>query len=168
MPDIFTRRAALGISECEHALKLDRNLATAHSAIGLGKIFIGCAEETEAHIVEALRLSPHDMWAYAWMHILGLAKLHLGSYEQAIEALLRSIQANRNYPFPNFLLAAAYAQLGLSEEASSAGKAGLELSPTFTISHARTLWTARSDHATYITGLERILIGLREAQIPEQ
>ena len=64
---IFTKRAAQGIAECEHALALDRNLAAAHSAIGLGKIFIGRAEETEAHIGEALRLSPRDTLAYVWM-----------------------------------------------------------------------------------------------------
>ena len=43
--DIFTRRAAQGIAECEHALALDRNLAQAHSFIGRGKIFVGRAEE---------------------------------------------------------------------------------------------------------------------------
>jgi len=31
---IFTKRAAEGIAECEHASELDRNLATAHAAIG--------------------------------------------------------------------------------------------------------------------------------------
>ena len=66
-----TKRAAQGIAECEHALALDRNLATAHAAIGLGKIFIGRAEETEAHIAEALRLSPRDTLAYTWMTIRG-------------------------------------------------------------------------------------------------
>ena len=65
--DILTKRAAEGIAECEHALALDRNLADAHSFIGLGKIFIGRAEETEAHIAEALRLSPRDTMAYTWM-----------------------------------------------------------------------------------------------------
>jgi hypothetical protein len=34
--DILTKRAAEGIAECEHALALDRNLAQAHSTIGLG------------------------------------------------------------------------------------------------------------------------------------
>ena len=34
---IFTKRAAQGIAECEHALALDRNLASAHSIIGLGR-----------------------------------------------------------------------------------------------------------------------------------
>ena len=57
---MVTKRAAEGIAECEHALRLDRNLASAHSLIGLGKIYICRAEETEAHISEALRLSPRD------------------------------------------------------------------------------------------------------------
>ena len=77
--EIFTKRAAEGIAECEHALALDRNLANAHAIIGLGKIFIGRAEETEAHIAEALRLSPRDTMAYIWMTIAGMAKNHLGS-----------------------------------------------------------------------------------------
>ena len=71
---IWTKRAAEGIAECEHALELDRNLAEAHSAIGLGKIFVGRAEETEAHIAEALRLSPRDTVAYLWMTNVGIAK----------------------------------------------------------------------------------------------
>jgi hypothetical protein len=46
----LTKRAAEGIADCEHALALDRNLAHAHAFIGIGKVFIGRAEETEAHI----------------------------------------------------------------------------------------------------------------------
>ena len=100
--DIFTKRAAEGIAECEHALALDRNLADAHSFIGFGKIFIGRAEETEAHIAEALRLSPRDTLAYIWMTIAGMAKNHLGSWEQAVAWFRRAIEANRNYPHAYF------------------------------------------------------------------
>jgi hypothetical protein len=46
--NIFTRRASLGIAECEHALALDRNLASAHAAIGFGRIGIARSEETSA------------------------------------------------------------------------------------------------------------------------
>ena len=166
--DIFTKRAAEGIAECEHALALDRNLAEAHSLIGLGKIFIGRAEETEAHVAEALRLSPRDTLAYTLDDHAGVAKNHLGSWEQAVAWFRRAIEANRNYPHAYFMLAAALAQLGRLDEARSAVKAGLALNPTFTISRARAAWTAMSDDPTFLAQLEPILDGMRKAGVPEQ
>jgi tetratricopeptide (TPR) repeat protein len=166
--DIFTKRAALGIAECEHALALDRNLAYAHSIIGRGKIYIGRAEETEAHVVEAVRLSPRDTMAYVWMTFAGIAKNHLGSWEQAVAWLRRAIEANRNFADAYFHLAAALAQLGRLDEARSAVKAGLALNPAFSISRVRAAWTARSDDPTYLAGLEPGFEGLRKAGVPEQ
>ena len=166
--EIYTKRAAEGIAECEHALALDRNLASARAMIGYGKIFIGRAEETEAHTAEALRLSPRDTLAYIWMSVAGDAKNHLGSWEQAVEWFRRAIEANRNYPTLYFNLAAALAQLGRLDEADSAVKAGLALNPAFSISRARPARTARSDDPTYLAQLERILEGMRIAGVPEQ
>jgi tetratricopeptide (TPR) repeat protein len=165
---IYTKRAAQGIAECEHALALDRNLATAHAFIGLGKIFVGRAEETEAHLGEAARLSPRDTSAHAWKTFVGVAKLILGSYEQAAVWFRRAIEANRNYPIPYFLSAAGFAQLGRLDEAHSAVKAGLALNPTFAISRARAAWTAMSDNPTYLVQLETLLEGMRKAGVPEQ
>jgi tetratricopeptide (TPR) repeat protein len=166
--DILTKRAAEGIAECEHALQLDRNLAVAHFAIGLAKVFIGRAEETEAHIAEALRLSPRDTTAYIWMTTAGSAKLHLGSYEQAVGLFRRAIEANRNNPPAYLNLAAALAQLGRLDEARSAVRAGLALNPTYTISRRRASWTSQSDDPTYLAQLEPIVEGLRKAGVPEQ
>ena len=166
--DIFTKRAADGIAECEHALALDRNLAAAHSIIGRGKTYIGRAEETEAHVGEALRLSPHDTLANIWMANAGLAKLHLGSWEQGAGWFRRAIEANRNFPLAYFSLAAALAQLGRLDEARSAAKAGLVLSPAFTVSRARAAWMAFSDDPTYLAQLEPIFEGMRKAGLPEE
>ena len=167
--EIWTKRAAEGIAKCEHALALDRNLADAHAAIGLGKIFIGRAEETEAHVAEALRLSPRDTLAYIWMHFAGIAKIHLGSWEQAVAWFRRSIEANRNYPRAYFHLAAALAQLGRLDEARSAVKAGLALNPNLHRSPAPAPPGRRvSDDPTYLAQLEPILEGLRKAGVPEQ
>jgi TolB-like protein/class 3 adenylate cyclase/tetratricopeptide (TPR) repeat protein len=166
--EIVTKRGAQGIAKCEHALQLDRNLAAAHPLIGLGKILIGRAEETEAHIAEALRLSPRDTLAYIWMSHAGAAKLYLGSYEQAAACFQRSIEANRNYSSAYFLLSAALAQLGRLGEARSAIKAGLALNPTYTISRARAAWTAMSDDPTYLAQLEPQLEGLRKAGVSEE
>jgi tetratricopeptide (TPR) repeat protein len=156
-----------GIAECEHALELDRNLADAHDTIGLGKIFIGRAEETEAHVAEALRLSPRDTMAYVWMAHVGVAKNHLGSWEQAVAWCRRSIEANRNYSFAYVMLAAALAQLGRLDEARSAAKAGLALMPTLTISRGRAFWNV-SDDPTYLAQLEPIVEGVRKAGVPEE
>jgi tetratricopeptide (TPR) repeat protein len=165
--EILTGRAWQGIAKCEHALERNRNLANAHSFIGYGKILIGRAEETEAHIAEALRLSPRDTLAYVWMDFAGFAKVHLASYEQAVAWLRRSIDANRNYPLSFFHLAAALAQLGQLNEARSAAGAGLALNPAYTVSRRRASWTAQSDDQTYLAQLEPIFEGMRNAGIPE-
>ena len=168
MVDIFTKRAAQGVAECEHALALDRNLADAHATIGFGKIFLGRAEEAEAHIGEALRLSPRDTLACVWMTCAGIAKNLLGSWEQAVAWYRRAIEANRNYPNSHFGLATALAQLGRLDEARSAVRAGLALNPNFSVSRARTLWTAIADDPRYLAQLEPILEGLRKAGLPEE
>jgi len=165
--EILTKRAAQGIAECEHALALDRNLAAAHAAVGIGKVHVGRAEETEAHVVEALRLSPRDSLSYVWMNIAGVAKNHLGNWDQAVARFRRCIETNRNYPIGYFRLAAALAQLGRLEEGHAAVKAGLALNPTFTLSGARAAWTARSNDPTYLAQLEPILEGLRKAGVPD-
>ena len=166
--NIFTRRAMQGIAECEHALALDRNLASAGAAIGFGKILIGRAEETEAHIVEVLRLSPRDTTAYISLTHEGLARNHLGRWEQAVAWCRRAIEANRNYPRAYFQLALALAQLDRLAEAHSAVKAGIAINPSFTVSRARVNWTALSDDPTYLAQLEPIFDGLRKAGVPEQ
>jgi predicted Zn-dependent protease len=142
---------------------LDRNLAVAHSTIGNAKIFTGRAEETESHVLESLRLSPRDTYAYIWMNVAGMAKLFLGRDEEAVAWLLRSIEANRNYSLTHFLLAAGREHLGRMSEARAATKAGLTLNPTFTIRRLRA--GASSDNPTYLAQRERIIDGLRKVGV---
>jgi tetratricopeptide (TPR) repeat protein len=162
---IFTNRAAEGITKCEHALALNRNLAAAHSMIGLAKVYIGRAEETESHVLEALRLSPRDTIAYSGMQIAGIAKVFLGRDEEAAVWLLRSIDANRNHPTSHFYLAVARTHLGRMSEAQAAAKVGLALNPTFTIRRFRA--GAGSDNPTYLAQRERVYDAMRKAGVPE-
>jgi TolB-like protein/class 3 adenylate cyclase len=165
--DIWTRRATEGIARCEHALGLDRNLAQAHSLIGYGKLFVGRAEETEPHIAEALRLSPRDPGAFAWMSYAGMSKNVPGSYDQAVAWFRRSIEANPNFPHAFFHLASALAHLGRLNEARFAAKAGLTLNPTYAVSRDRAVWTSVSDHPTFLAQLELCIEGMRKAGAPE-
>ena len=160
-----TNRAVQGIAECERALALDHNLADAHAFIGLAKFFLGRSEETEAHIHEALRLSPRDNNAYRWFMFAGLAKVFLGADVQAVAWLRRSIEANRNHPVPHYHLAAALALLGSPDEARAAAQAGLVLNPTFTLRRYR--GSAKSNNPAYLAGRERVYEGMRMAGVPE-
>ena len=162
----WTNRAPQGVRECERALELDPNLANAHGQLGAAKVQLGQAEDTEAHVLNALRLNPHDTLAYQWCSIAGRAKLYLGKEEQAIAWLRRSIEINRNYPISHFFLAAALARLGRLPEARSEARTGLTVNPTFTISRFRA--SAPTDNPTAAAGLERIIDGLRKAGVPEE
>ena len=162
---MFSNRAVQGIAGCERALEIDRNLAAAYAWIGLGKYFAGRCEETEGHILEALRVSPRDTRAYAWMVYVGIAKFALGCDEEAVAWLNRSIELNPSNPVPQVFLAAALARLGRPDEARDAARAGLELNPGFTIARFRSL--TFSDNPVYLAQRERMYEGMRMAGMPE-
>ena len=153
------------IAECERALALDRNLAYAHMMIGTIKTALGRPEEAEGHIREALRLSPRDVNAHHWISSIGTAKLHLGQDEEAVDWFRRALEANRNFAFTHFSLAAALAHLGRIADARAAAQAGLALEPSFTISRLRA--GTRGDHRVYLAGRERTYDGMRKAGVPE-
>jgi TolB-like protein/class 3 adenylate cyclase len=162
---MYTNRASQGIAECERALAIDRNLGIAHAWIGAAKFLAGRNEETEGHVLEALRISPRDARASAWMLFVGTAKLGVGFDEEAVVWLNRSIELARNWALPHLWLAAALARLDRLEEAREAARAGLELNPTFTIARLRS--SAFSDNPVYLAGRERVYEGMRRAGLPE-
>jgi tetratricopeptide (TPR) repeat protein len=163
---LFTNRAAQGIAECERALVLDPNMADAHGARGLAKFLAGRAAETEGHILEALRLSPRDIFAYMWMYCVGRAKIQLGADAEAVDWLRRSIEANRNFPVAHFEFAGALALLGSLEQARKAVQTGLALDPSFTLRRYRA--HKSSDNPVYLAGWERLIEGMRLAGVPEE
>jgi TolB-like protein len=151
---ILSNRADQGIAECERALEIDRNLASAQWGIGLAKYLIGRNEETEAPVVEALRISPRDTYAGNWSVAVGFAKLGSESDEEAVTWLTRSIELNPSLPASRFLLAAALAPIGRLEEARAAARSGLELNASFTIARFRSQTFSR--HPLYLAGRERM------------
>jgi TolB-like protein/class 3 adenylate cyclase len=162
---ILTNRADQGIAECKQALAIDPNLADAHSMMGLAKFYLGRSAETEGHVLDALRLSPRDIFAFRWMAFVGFSKLMLRDDEEAVAWLRRGIEANRNLPLAHFSLAAALALLGRSEEAGAATQAGLALDPNFTVRRFRS--GATSNNPTFLAQRERYIEGMRLAGVPE-
>jgi TolB-like protein/class 3 adenylate cyclase/Flp pilus assembly protein TadD len=163
----FTNRGELAIAECETALALDRNFAMACTQLGMHKLHLDRAEETEAHVLEAIRLSPRDALLYGSLAMAGFAKDYLGRYEEAVAWQRRSIDANPNYPTSHFHLAIALAHLGRLEEARAAARAGLALAPHFTIASYLAA-NKFSDSPAHLAWRERQADGLRRAGLPEE
>lgn len=160
-----TRRASLGLAECERALSLNPNLAQAHAYIGYAKYLLGLGSQTEAHVSAALRLSPRDTFAYLWFLFAGTGKFQLEDYAEAVEWFNRSIEANRNFPMAHFQLASALAHLGKLSEARMVMKQGLALHPGFTIRRFRSYIS--SDHPIFLATHARMAQGLLLAGAPE-
>jgi tetratricopeptide (TPR) repeat protein len=159
-----TKRADQAIAECEHALALDRNLAHAHALIGFAKAQLGRGEETEAHIKEALRLSPRDPYATTWCIAVSAAK---ADHSEAIIWLRRGLEANRTIALVHFLLASRLARLGELEQARAAVQAGLAIDPNFTIRRYRLATSASVENPTVLAMRERGIEGMRLAGVPE-
>jgi TolB-like protein len=163
----FTNRGERAIAECERALALDRNFARAHAIAGMHKLHLDRGEETEAHVLEAIRLSPRDALLNGWLAIAGFAKDYLGRYEEAVAWQRRSLDANPNFPTSHFHLAIALAHLGRLEEARAAARAGLALAPHFTIASYLAA-NKFSDSPAHLEWRERQTDGLRKAGLPEE
>jgi TolB-like protein/Tfp pilus assembly protein PilF len=162
---ISTKRVEAGLAECERALALNRNLASAWGMIAYGKQLLGHFDETEEYVKVAERLSPRDIVAFRWMNIAGISKLLLGDDVAATSWFRRCIEANRNYSIAHFHLSAALGLSGEVAEARAVARTARALDPKFTI---RSYHLNRaSDNSTYLAGRERIYEGMRIAGLPE-
>ena len=160
-----TKRQAQAIEELNRALSLNPNLASAHALIGLAKLYDGHPDETERYGLEALRVSPRDTDANLWVTWMGLAKLYLGAYDDALNLYRRAFELNPNYPNAHFNVAATLVELDRLDEAKSEVKAALALNPNFTLRRYRE--AAQSDNPVFLKGRERIIEDMRKAGVPE-
>jgi TolB-like protein len=149
------------LRECVLAISLDRNYAWAHAFAGAMKTFLGRADETEADVANAIRLSPRDPGLGHWHFYAGAADLFLGRFDHAIDRLRRSIDINPNVGLPCLFLAAGLALVGRAADASEAREAGLRLIPSFNISKFRS--EPMSDNPVYLAQREKLLEGMRRA-----
>jgi TolB-like protein len=167
-------RAALSVAlraperafcDIELAMSLDRDLPFVHMRAGWIKIFLGRAEETEGHLNDAMRLSPHDPLLGIWHANLGSAALHLGTIDKAVDHLRKAIELASNHELPYFYLAAALALQGRESEAAQVCKVGKRLAPIFRIGKCRA--EVQSDNPVFLQQRDRVYEGLEKAGLPE-
>jgi len=162
---VASNRASRGMEELERALAIDPNLARARAFLGLAYLYVGRAEETEGHVVDALRLSPRDPLIHLWFMFAGFAKTLLGKWEEALPWHRKSIDANPNNPWADFYLSACLAHLGRLDEARAAIGTGLAVNPKFSIKRLRAF--GESDNAVFLAQRERMIEAMRMAGAPD-
>ena len=142
------------------------NLAAAHAWIGLAKYLTGRNEETEAHILEALRISPRDTCALHLDVDRGVrqvcARLRRGGGRLA-QPVDRAKSESSDAPFPASRPRSPVS--AVSKKRAKPREQGLDLNPSFTIARYRS--SAFSDNPVYLAGRERMYEGMRLAGIPE-
>ena len=79
--------------------------------------------------------------------------------------LRRSLNANTNYPWAHFLLAAAHSLSGELDEARAAAKAELAPNPDFTIRRVKAF--PFSGDEQFRAGSRRLFQGMRLAGVPD-
>lgn len=146
---VWAERYDEAIAEAERAIAVDPNNPLGYEALAATLIYRGLPEDGAEAIREAMRLDPR--YPYEYLFWLGLAQFNMEQFKQAAETLQRATQGNPDDDRALILLAAAYGQLGLVEEARFAVEAQ---------DLARERWGAQSsDEDIAQQGIETFLAG---------
>jgi adenylate cyclase len=134
--------AATAAEMVDRAVALNSNSAIAWSYRGFVYIYAGMSDEALHSYEQAVRLSPLDPMQFGIIAMIGLAKLGLGRFEEAVKAARTSIGKHPTFMPAHLCLASALAHLGRKQEADQAVRDILRLQPGFRVSSRRDHWPA--------------------------
>ncbi len=146
----------------ERAMELNPNDPAVQGFNGWVRCFLGNQDAALDCFEEALRLSPGDPMAFAYLHGSATSHMLAGRYGEAVEWAARAAHENPNFSPIFRVLAASQAQLSESDKAQGALEEMLRLEPKTTIAHHRARLPYRDE-----TQFARLLDGLRKAGLPE-
>jgi tetratricopeptide (TPR) repeat protein len=143
------------VAAFERSLTLNPGNAWTHAEFGRTKIELGRANEALTDIKTALQLHPSEAAIHVWYCWAGMAALHAGKNEEAVQWLLKAREIRPNYPLPVPLLAVAFAETGRDAEARALMADHLTRAPGLTMQ------TFRRDYASHnpTVGNQRQRIG---------
>ena len=122
---------------CARALSFDPWNGIALYHVGLAQIQTGRFEDALATFKRADRLDTPQVSRWTSMIGAGWANMLMGRAEDAVPWLLKSIAITSASGRTHMLLAAAYQQLGKTDEATAAMEKGRELRPGSTVGNVR-------------------------------
>ncbi len=147
------------------AIAINPNFAPGYAQLGATEIELGRPEATIPAVEHAMRLSPRDPSLGPWLAFIGMARLHLGQYEEAASWLSRAIDTGTPVARHHAYLASALALARRLPEARAVLAEFRKTMPTTTIASLRA--NSRSTVAKFIVQQEPLFDGLRIAGLPE-
>jgi tetratricopeptide (TPR) repeat protein len=157
------------LAEIEAVLAGDPNNARAHAEAGEIKMYLGRGEEGVVDVETALRLSPNDKEATAWLARLCYLHTKLAHWELGIEWCEKALAAGT--PAKSWVLsqlAGAYAWTGRDKEAKEAVARLHDIDPHFTVQTYLTNAEILRGTAGYQAQAARAAEGMRKAGVPEE
>jgi len=139
--------------------------ADGRAALFASLVMLGRPEEGLGPIERALRLSPRDPLVPQRQMFHGVADLHLGRDDRAIEWLARSVDSNPASSFARLFLASALGTSGRIDEAQAHMAEFQRQRHGFTLGQFRA--REPSDAPPFRRQRERVYEGLRRAGMPE-
>ena len=157
---LWARRFDEAINATERAIAYNPNFALGHITLGTTLHYVGRSEESLKCFERALAGDPYcpDIW----LHLQAQANYQLGRYAESADLLKRRILRFPETAASRVLLAAAYGQMGLVEEARVAWRGALAVNPAYSLEQRRQVLPYK-DPADF----DRIIEGLRKAGIEQ-
>jgi DNA-binding winged helix-turn-helix (wHTH) protein/tetratricopeptide (TPR) repeat protein len=150
---------------CARALSFDPWNGIALYHVGLAQIQTGRFEDALATFEQANRFDTPQVSRWTWLVGAGWANMTMGRAEDAVPWLLKSIAITSASGRTHMLLAAAYQQLGRSDEARAAMEKGLELRPGSTMRNVPPV--GKHSSPVYLEASERIMRSMVAAGLPK-
>jgi adenylate cyclase len=143
------------VSAAQRVVKFNPSFAEGYGALGFILHYVGQSEEAVACIDRAMALDPFcsDMM----LHFQAQGLYQIGRYSEAIRVLKRRIDRNPDTDASRALLAAAYGQVGLVEEAREAWRGLLQVNPEYSVEHRRKVLPYKNpqDFELFVEGLRK-------------
>jgi DNA-binding winged helix-turn-helix (wHTH) protein/Flp pilus assembly protein TadD len=160
-----TNQFRASLVACARALSFDPWNGIALYHVGLAQIQTGRFEDALATFKQANRFDTPQVSRWTWMIGAGWANMLMGRAEDAVPWLQKSIAITAASGRTHMLLAAAYQQLGKTDEARAAMQKGRELRPGSTVLNVPT--PKKNSSPIYIEAAERIMQLMAAAGLPE-
>jgi adenylate cyclase len=152
---IYLRRTQydLAMSELQRAIELNPNDAQSQTMLGSVMLYSGRKDEAIYWKESAMRLNPRrDRGLFM---TLAQAYYLNGRHEDAIIVLKKGVADQPDFVGNYIMLAAAYAQVGLTEEAKRSAATVLQLHPFFETGSYGTVFRNPEDRTKIIDGLRK-------------